>query len=98
MKINWKEQYERTLKNICEADAKEFADTPIVEVNFPESSEKWVQNEKASPNAFFSFKLGDDATGTDYKEFVEYVYETLGEDIHELLGDSPKRFTSFGKK
>lgn len=94
--INWKEQYERTLKNICEADIKEFADAPIIEVDYPKSSTKWVHNENADVNAFFSFKLGDDATEADYKEFVEYVYERLGEDIHEMLGDEHK-FTNFGK-
>lgn len=81
--MNWKEIYEKTLKNICEQSIDEFE--TIVEIEQPEFSAELVNNPNAKDDALYSFKLDDNATEEDYKKFVEYVYGYIGEDINDYL-------------
>lgn len=79
----WKELYEKTLKNICEADANEFEE--IIEQERPEFSVDLIENPNANENSLFKFKLDDNATEEDYKKFVEYVYNYVGQDVNDYL-------------
>lgn len=81
--INWKEIYENTLKKICEADSSDFYE--IVEIERPEFSSELVKNENATENSLFTFKLDDNATEEDYKNFVTYIYGYIGEDINDYI-------------
>ena len=83
--MNWKNIYEETLKNICEADSNDF--DVIVEVERPDFTSELVENENASENALFSFKLDENATEEDYKKFVEYIYNYIGEDIYDYINE-----------
>lgn len=81
--MDWKEIYERTLKNICEADEETFE--TIVEIEEPDYSVELVENPNAKENSLYSFKLDDNATEEDYKKFVEYIYGYIGEDINDYI-------------
>lgn len=79
----WKELYEKTLKNICETDANEFEE--IIEQERPEFSVDLIENPNANDNSLFKFKLDDNASEEDYKKFVEYVYNYVGQDVNDYL-------------
>lgn len=81
--INWKEIYEDTIKKICEADANIFDN--IVEIEKPNFSAYLIFNENSNENALFRYKLNENATEEDYKKFVEYIYNYIGEDINDFL-------------
>lgn len=81
--INWKEIYTKTLKNICEADANIFDN--IVEIERPNFVANLIENPNANDNSLFKLKLDDNATEEDYKNFVEYVYGYIGEDVNDYL-------------
>lgn len=81
--MDWKAIYEKTLKNLCEADEKEFGN--IVEIEEPDYSVELVENPNAKENSLYAFKLDDNATEEDYKKFVEYIYGYIGEDINDYL-------------
>ena len=81
--MDWKAIYEKTLKNLCEADEKEFGN--IVEIEEPDYTVELVENPNAKENSLYSFKLDDEATDEDYKNFVEYIYGYIGEDINDYL-------------
>ena len=81
--MDWKEIYERTLKNICEANEETFE--TIVEIEEPNYSVELVENPNAKENSLYSFKLDDGATDEDYKKFVEYIYGYIGEDINDYI-------------
>lgn len=81
--INWKEIYENTLKKICEADSNIFDN--IVEIERPEFTVDLIENPNANENSLYSFKLNENATENDYKDFVEYIYGYIGEDINDFL-------------
>lgn len=82
---NWKELYERTLKNICEEDESYFNN--IVELERPEFSSDLIKNPNANENALFTLMLDDNATDEDYKLFVEYIYGYIGEDLKDFIPD-----------
>lgn len=81
--MDWKEIYEKTLKNLCEADEETFE--TIVEIEEPNYSVELVENPNAKENSLYSFKLDDGATEEDYKKFVEYIYGYIGEDINDYI-------------
>lgn len=81
--INWKEIYEDTIKKICESDANIFDN--IVEIEKPDFSADLIFNENSNENALFRYKLDENATEEDYKKFVEYIYNYIGEDINVFL-------------
>jgi hypothetical protein len=83
--INWKEIYEKTLKNICEDNASNYDE--IVEQEKPEFTVDLVFNENANDDALFKYKLDDNATEEDYKKFVEYIYTYIGEDVNDYIVD-----------
>lgn len=83
--MDWKNFYEKTLKNICEADVNDFE--TIVEQPRPEFSVDLVHNPNAKPNALFSFKLDNKATEEDYKLFCEYVFTYIGEDVNDYINE-----------
>lgn len=81
--MDWKAIYEKTLKNLCEADEETFE--TIVEIEEPDYSVELVENPNAKENSLYSFKLDDGATEEDYKKFVEYIYGYIGEDINDYI-------------
>ena len=81
--MDWKKIYEKTLKNLCETDEKEFGN--IVEIEEPDYSVELVENKNAKENSLYSFKLDDGATDDDYKKFVEYIYGYIGEDVNDYI-------------
>ena len=81
--MDWKKIYEKTLKNLCEADEETFE--TIVEIEEPNYSVELVENPNAKENSLYSFKLDDGATEEDYKKFVEYIYGYIGEDINDYI-------------
>lgn len=81
--MDWKAIYEKTLKNLCEADEETFE--TIVEIEEPNYSVELVENPNAKENSLYSFKLDDGATEEDYKKFVEYIYGYIGEDINDYI-------------
>lgn len=81
--MDWKAIYEKTLKNLCEADEETFE--TIVEIEEPDYSVELVENPNAKENSLYSFKLDDGATDEDYKKFVEYIYGYIGEDINDYI-------------
>lgn len=81
--MDWKAIYEKTLKNLCEADEETFE--TIVEIEEPDYSVELVENPNAKENSLYSFKLDDGATEEDYKKFVEYIYGYIGEDINNYI-------------
>ena len=81
--MDWKKIYEKTLKNLCETDEKEFGN--IVEIEEPDYSVELVENQNAKENSLYSFKLDDGATDDDYKKFVEYIYGYIGEDVNDYI-------------
>jgi hypothetical protein len=81
--INWKEIYEKTLRDICEEDENFFDN--IVELERPEFQGDLIKNPNAKENSLFALMLDDNATDEDYKKFVEYIYGYIGEDINDYL-------------
>lgn len=81
--INWKEIYEKTLRDICEEDESYFNN--IVELERPEFQGDLIKNPNAKENSLFALMLDDNATDEDYKRFVEYIYGYIGEDINDYL-------------
>ena len=81
--MDWEKIYERTLKNICEADEETFE--TIVEIEEPDYSVELVENPNAKENSLYSFKLDNNATEEDFKKFVEYIYGYIGEDINDYI-------------
>lgn len=88
--INWKEIYEKTLRDICEEDENYFNN--IVELERPEFQGDLIKNPNAKENSLFALMLDDNATDEDYKKFVEYIYGYIGEDINDYLNneETPK--------
>lgn len=83
--INWKEIYEKTLRDICEEDENYFNN--IVELERPEFQGDLIKNPNAKENSLFALMLDDNATDEDYKRFVEYIYGYIGEDINDYLNN-----------
>ena len=83
--INWKEIYEKTLRNICEENENYFNN--IVELERPEFQGDLIKNPNAKGNSLFALMLDNNATDEDYKKFVEYIYGYIGEDINDYLTD-----------
>ncbi len=83
--INWKEIYEKTLRDICEEDESYFNN--IVELERPEFQGDLIKNPNAKENSLFALMLDDNATEEDYKKFVEYIYGYIGEDINDYLNN-----------
>lgn len=83
--INWKEIYEKTLRDICEEDENYFNN--IVELERPEFQGDLIKNPNAKENSLFALMLDDNATDEDYKKFVEYIYGYIGEDINDYLNN-----------
>lgn len=81
--MDWKKIYEKTLKDLCEESIDEF--DSIVEIEEPEFTVDLIDNPNANENSLYSFKLDDKATEEDYKNFVEYIYGYIGEDINDFL-------------
>ena len=88
--INWKEIYEKTLRDICEEDENYFNN--IVELERPEFQGDLIKNPNAKENSLFALMLDDNATDEDYQKFVEYIYGYIGEDINDYLNneETPK--------
>lgn len=88
--INWKEIYEKTLRNICEENENYFNN--IVELERPEFQVDLIKNPNAKENSLFALMLDDNATDEDYKKFVEYIYGYIGEDINDYINneENPK--------
>lgn len=82
MKVNWKEEYDRVLKEICEVEKPD--DEPIVDI-IDDILGKLIPNENASFNSRFCLKLPEDSSDEDYKAFCYYVYARAGEDFDEYL-------------
>lgn len=93
--MNWKSIYEKVLKNICESDAKDYDE--IVEVDFSHLLDKLEHNDNADENSLFTMKLNSKATENDYKEFCELVYNYIGLDIYDYIGEQ-KSFKKFQKQ
>ena len=83
--INWKEIYEKTLRNICEENENYFNN--IVELERPEFQVDLIKNPNAKGNSLFALMLDNNATDEDYKKFVEYIYGYIGEDINDYIND-----------
>lgn len=90
MKVNWKEEYERVLKDICEAERP--YDEPIVDVMDENLMGKMIPNENASFGSRFCLKLPEGSSDEDYKAFCYYVYERSGEDFDDYLKEAGKVF------
>ena len=88
--INWKEIYEKTLRNICEENENYFNN--IVELERPEFQGDLIKNPNAKGNSLFVLMLDNNATDEDYKKFVEYIYGYIGEDINDYINneENPK--------
>lgn len=81
--MQWKKIYERTLKNLCESKMQDFE--TIVEQDLPKYSVDLVDNPNANEDSLYSFMLDENATENDYRNFVEYIYGYIGEDINDYL-------------
>lgn len=90
--MNWKEIYEKVLKNVCEKPYNK--DTNIVEVDFFEIADDLVKNENAQENSLFGMKLVEPLDQYKCQRFCELVYSYIGLNIYDYL---PKQFKSFKK-
>lgn len=90
MKVNWNEEYERVLHEICEKPRGE--DEPIVEIMDYDLMAKMIPNENAPWGARWMEKLPDDATEEDKKAFCYFIYARSGEDFDEYLKEQEKVF------
>lgn len=94
--MNWKELYGKVVKTICEKELDLSKD--IYEPEPPKSFFDGVMyvDENAPKNSFISLRLNETiAKEEDYKEFCEYVFAKIGEDINDYLGQ--KTFKNFKK-
>lgn len=90
MKI--KDIYKNVVEKICQADPEQFEN--IVDQERPVFANKLVINEKGK---LYRFILDEDlATEKDYEEFCKYVFNYIGMDFEEIIGES-KSFESFAK-
>ena len=83
--MNYKQLYEKVLKNICEKKLNRKG--VIIEVERPDFSVDLIPNKNANYDSFFALKLDEGATEEDYKKFIEYVGAMANKDMNEILNE-----------
>lgn len=94
--MTWKEIYRTTVKVLCEQPIEDF-DT-FITLEEPEIvKDGKVYFEEGHEGELSSMRLHEEiATDDDYKEFCEYMYNYVGDDLYNYLDKSEIRV--FGKK
>ena len=94
--MTWKEIYHTTVKVLCEKPIEEF-DT-FINLEQPEFvKDGKAYFEEGHENELSSMRLHEEvATDDDYKEFCEYMYNYIGDDLYNYIDKN--EITVFGKR
>lgn len=94
--MNWENIYDTTVKVLCERPIEEF--DFFVNLEMPKFMETGVGYfEEEHENELSSMRLHKElATDEDYKEFCEWIYNYIGDDLYNYVDDT--HIKVFGKR
>lgn len=92
--MNYKELYKKVIKSICEKPVD-----PSKDIFEPEPPKALVEGRTytVESDGVINIRLDERvATEQDYKEFCEFAFAKIGENLEDYLGE-PKGFKNFKK-
>ena len=84
----WEQIYDITVKTLCEKPIEDF--DMFITLEMPDFMEKGIGYfEEGHEDQLSSMRLHKElAKDKDYKEFVEYMYNYIGDDIHNYIDEN----------
>ena len=93
--MNWKEIYQKVVKNICEKKVD-----PQANIYEPQPPKALLEGKTytVEGDGLINIRLDEKvATDEDYKDFCRFAFEKIGESLEDYIGQE-KKFSNFSKQ